>query len=115
MREQFDELNVKEMQGYIEDRTSVLNKVFNDHLIWEQSLREFGKDACHAATWVDHQGEKHVFAINQVYLKAHLKIVRSLMNDLIACGAEGKQALQGTLRADQHVAQEQTLIRSWFP
>jgi hypothetical protein len=97
MREQFDESDVEEMLGYIEDRDSLLNKVFTDHLIWEQSLEQFGRDASLAATRIDHEGQDHVVAINRAYLKAHLTIVRSLMNDLVACGAEGKRAVQSII------------------
>jgi hypothetical protein len=33
-------------------------------------------------------------AINRANLNAHLKIVRSLMNDLMACGPAGKRVVQ---------------------
>jgi hypothetical protein len=97
MRDQFDQPDVEDMPDYVADRAFLLNKVFTDHVIWEQSLAAFGKDTSLAATWVDHKGQEHIFAINRVYLKAHLKIVRSLMNDLIACGAEGKRAVQSII------------------
>ena len=94
MGDRFDEPDVDDIQDYIEDRASLLNKVFTDHVIWEQSLEAFGRDASLAATWIDHQGEEHVFAINRVYLDAHFKIVRSLLADLAACGPAGNVAIQ---------------------
>src|SRR5215218_10869480 len=102
MRNRFEEPDVEDIQNYIDDRASLLNKVFTDHVIWEQSLAAFGRDASLAATWVDHQGEEHVFAINRVYLDAHFKIVRSLLADLAACGPAGNIAIQSivALHAD---------------
>ena len=107
MRNQFDEPDVEDMQDYIENRASLLNKVFADHVIWEQSLEAFGRDASLAATWIDYKGEEHVFAINRVYLQAHLKIVRSLMNDLIACGTEGKKAVQSIISLQVSMFEEE--------
>jgi hypothetical protein len=97
MHGRFDEPDVEDMPDYIEDRASLLNKVFTDHVIWEQSLEAFGRDASLAATWVDHDGEEHVFAINRVYLDAHFKIVRTLLADLAACGPAGNVAIQSIL------------------
>ena len=56
MRNRFEEPDVEDIQNYIDDRASLLNKVFTDHVIWEQSLAAFGRDASLAATWIDHQG-----------------------------------------------------------
>ena len=102
MRNRFEEPDVEDIQNYIDDRASLLNKVFTDHVIWEQSLAAFGRDASLAATWVDHQGEEHVYAINRVYLDAHFRIVRSLLADLAACGPAGNVAIQSivALHAD---------------
>ena len=94
MSDRFDPQDGEDMPNYIADRASLLNKVFTDHVIWEQSLEAFGRDASLAATWIDHQGEEHVFAINRVYLDAHFKIVRSLLADLAACGPAGNIAIQ---------------------
>jgi hypothetical protein len=107
MRNQFDAPDVEDMPDYITDRASLLNKVFTDHVIWEQSLEAFGKDATLAATWVDHEGQNHVVAINRAYLKAHLTIVRSLMNDLIACGAEGKRVVQSIISLQVSMLEEE--------
>jgi hypothetical protein len=97
MADRFEQPDVEDMPDYIADRASLLNKVFTDHVIWEQSLEAFGRDASLAATWLDHQGEEHVFAINRVYLDAHFKIVRSLLADLAACGPAGSIAIQNIL------------------
>ena len=94
MADRFDQPDVADLHDYIEDRASLLNKVFTDHVIWEQSREAFGRDASLAATWIDHQGEEHVFAINWVYLDAHFKIVHSLLADLAACGPAGNIAIQ---------------------
>jgi len=107
MRNQYDEPDVEDVQSYIADRASLLNKVFTDSVIWQQSLQAFGRDASLAATWIDHDGEEHVFAINRVYLQAHLKIVRSLINDLIACGAEGKKAVQSIISLHVSMLEEE--------
>ena len=95
-----------DVQGFIEDRAHLLNKALVDHIVWRQSLEQFGRDASLAATWVDHEGQDHVVAINRAYLKAHLTIVRSLMNDLIACGAEGKRVVQGIISLQVSMLEE---------
>jgi hypothetical protein len=102
MADRFDLPDVEDVQDYIEDRASLLNKAFTDHVIWEQSLEAFGRDASLAATWIDHQGKDHVFAINRVFLNAHFKIVRSLLADLAACGPAGNVAIRSivALHAD---------------
>jgi hypothetical protein len=97
MHDRFDQPDIADMPDYIADRASLLNKVFTDHVIWEQSLEAFGRDASLAATWVDHEGEEHIFAIDRVYLDAHFKIVRSLLADLAACGPAGNVAIQSIL------------------
>ena len=96
-----------DLQGFIEDRAHVLNKVLVDHIVWRQSLEQFGRDASLAATWIDHEGQDQVVAINRAYLKAHLKIVRSLMNDLVGCGTEGKKALQSILALQVSMLEEE--------
>ena len=96
-----------DLQGFIEDRAHVLNKTLVDHIVWRQSLEQFGRDASLAATWIDHEGQDHVVAINRAYLKSHLKIVRSLMNDLVACGTEGKKALQSILALQVSMLEEE--------
>jgi hypothetical protein len=107
MRNQFDEPDVEDMQGYIEDRAHLLNKALVDHTVWCQSLEQFGRDASLAATWIDHEGQDHVVAINRAYLKAHLTIVRSLMNDLIACGPEGKRIVQSIISLQVSMLEEE--------
>jgi hypothetical protein len=105
--DRFEQLDDEDMLDYIADRASLLNKVFTDHLIWEQSLRAFGRDASLAATWVDYQGEEHVFAINRVYLDAHFTIVRSLLADLAACGPAGDLAIQSILALHADMLREE--------
>ena len=96
----------KDVQRFIEDRAHLLNKALVDHIVWRQSLEQFGRDASLAATWVDYEGQDHVVAINRAYLNSHLKIVRSLMNDLIACGTEGKRAVQSILALQVSMLEE---------
>lgn len=86
-----------DVQDFIDNRAYLLNKVLVDHIVWRQSLEQFGREASLAATWIDFEGQDHVFAINRPYLEAHLKIVRSLMNDLMACGSEGRKAMQSVV------------------
>ena len=102
-----DEPGEDDLQHFIHDRAHLLNKVLSDHTVWRQSLEQFGKDASLAATWVDHEGQDHVVAINRAYLKAHLTIVRSLMNDLIACGAEGKRVVQSIISLQVSMLEEE--------
>jgi len=107
MKDRFDEPHVGDIQRYIEDRAHLLNKALVDHSVWRQSLEQFGRDASLAATWVAHEGQDHVVAINRAYLKAHLKIVRSLMNDLVACGAEGKRIVQSIISLQVSMLEEE--------
>jgi hypothetical protein len=76
--------------AYRENRATLLNKVMLDHLLWVQSLDQFGKDSSLAATWIDGDGQDHVTAINNAFLTAHLRILRSIMHDLATCGPEGQ-------------------------
>ena len=96
----------EDVQRFFEDRTHLLNKSLVDHIVWRQSLEQFGRDASLAATWIDHEGQDHVVAINRAYLQSHLKIVRSLMNDLIGCGSEGKRAVQSILALQVSMLEE---------
>jgi hypothetical protein len=84
-------------QAYIVDRAQLLNRVFTDQVLWEQSLATFAEGATLSATWVDGCGEAHVFPIDRAFLDAHYKIVRSLLLDLKACGAEGQRAIQAVV------------------
>jgi len=95
-----------DVSDFIENRAYLLNKVLVDHVVWRQSLEQFGREASLAATWIDFEGQDHVFAINRAYLKSHLKIVRSLMKDLLACGAEGKQVVRGIVALQASMLEE---------
>jgi len=106
MWDRFDEPDV-ETQDFIQDRAHLLNKALVDHSVWRQSLEQFGRDASLAATWVDHEGQAHVMAINRAYLKAHLTIIRSLMNDLIACGPDGKRVVQSIISLQVSMLEEE--------
>jgi hypothetical protein len=101
------ELGEDDVRDFIQNRAHLLNKALVDHTVWRQSLEQFGRDASLAATWIDHEGQDHVVAINRAYLEAHLKIVRSLMNDLIACGAEGKQIVQSIISLQVRMLEEE--------
>jgi hypothetical protein len=105
--DRFDEPDVEKMPDYIRDRAHLLNKALVDHMVWRQSLEQFGRDASLTATWIDHEGQDHVVAINRAYLNAHLQIVRSLINDLIACGAEGKRAVQSIISLHVSMLEEE--------
>src|SRR5215212_8720447 len=96
-----------DVRDFIQNRAHLLNKALVDHTVWRQSLEQFGRDASLAATWVDHEGHDHVVAIKRAYLKAHLTIVRSLMNDLIACGAEGKRVVQSIISLQVSMLEEE--------
>jgi hypothetical protein len=96
-----------DVRDFIQNRAHLLNKALVDHTVWRQSIEQFGRDASLAATWVDHEGQDHVVAINRAYLKAHLTIVRSLMNDLIACGPEGKKIVQSIISLQVSMLEEE--------
>ena len=96
-----------DVRDFIQNRADLLNKALVDHIVWRQSLEQFGHDASLAATSIDHQGQDHVAAINSIYLQSHLKIVRSLMNDLVACGTEGKKAVQSILALQINMLEEE--------
>jgi hypothetical protein len=90
---------------YIVDRAQLLNRVFTDQVLWEQSLAAFAEDGRLSATWIDGCGETQVVAIDRAFLDAHARIVRSLWLDLQACGAEGERAIQAV------VALQLTMLR----
>src|SRR5215212_8968253 len=96
-----------DVRDFIQNRAHLLNKALVDHSVWRQSLEQFGRDASLAATWVDHEGQAHVMAINRAYLKAHLTIIRSLMNDLIACGPDGKRVVQSIISLQVSMLEEE--------
>lgn len=95
-------------QAYILDRAQLLNRVFTDQVLWEQSLAAFAEDASLSATWVDGCGATHVFPIDRAFLDAHYKIVRSLLLDLKACGAEGQRAIQAVLALQLSMLREES-------
>ena len=76
----------RDRAAYRVNRADLLHKLLLDHVLWVQALERFGTDASLAATWVDRDGQEQVTAINQVFLIAHLRILRSAMHDLAACG-----------------------------
>ena len=101
------ELGEDDVRDFIQNRAHLLNKALVDHTVWRQSLEQFGRNASLAATWIDHEGQDHVAAINRAYLQAHLTIVRSLMNDLIACGPDGKRVVQSIISLQVSMLEEE--------
>ena len=93
--------------AYVVDRAQLLNRVFTDQVLWEQSLAAFAEDASLSATWVDGCGETHVFAIDRAFLDAHARIVRSLWLDLQACGAEGQRAIEAVVALQLSMLREE--------
>jgi hypothetical protein len=79
-----------DLAAYRENRAALLNKIMLDHLVWVQSLTQFGAGPGLEATWIDGDGQDHVTAINQEFIDAHLRILRSVMHDLEKCGPEGQ-------------------------
>lgn len=80
--------------AYRVNRAQLLTKLLLDYLLWAQALAPFAQDASLAATWVDHAGQVQVTAINQAFLAAQLRILRSVMHDLAKCGPEGQRLIQ---------------------
>jgi hypothetical protein len=80
--------------AYRANRAELLNKLLLDHVLWVRSLDRFGTDASLAATWVDRDGQDQVTALDQAFLAAHLRILRSVMHDLARCGPEGQHLIQ---------------------
>ena len=77
-------------RAYIVDRAHLLNRVFTDQVLWEQSLAAFAEDASLSATWVDGCGETQVVPIDRAFLDAHAKVVRSLLLDANGNIANGR-------------------------
>lgn len=94
--------------AYIVDRAQLLNRVFTDQVLWEQSLAAFAEDASLSATWVDGYGETHVVAIDRAFLDAHARVVRSLWLDLQACGVEGQRAIEAVVALQLSMLREET-------
>ena len=80
--------------AYRANRAELLNKLLFDYLVWAQALTPFAGDTSLAATCVDRDGQPQVTAINQAFLAAHLRILRSVMHDLAQCGPEGRFLFQ---------------------
>jgi hypothetical protein len=97
----------RDERDYIVDRAQLLNRVFKDQVLWEQSLAVFAEAASLSATWVDGCGETHVVPINRAFLDAHGKIVRSLLLDLKACGAAGERAIQAVMALQLSMLREE--------
>ena len=89
----------RDRAAYRVNRADLLHKLLLDHVLWVQALERFGTDASLAATWVDRDRQEQVTAINQAFLAAHLRILRSVMHDLATCGPEGQRLIQ-TIVAD---------------
>lgn len=82
---------------YLVNRAWLLNKVLLDHLVWDVSLAQFGRDAGMPVTWVDESGLQQTTIITRTFLNAHTRIVRSLIADLSEYGAEGYAVLRNLL------------------
>jgi hypothetical protein len=95
-----------EKDWLLQNRTSVLHKLVTDHMIWVQSLAQFDKDVSLAATWVDSAGDEQVTAINRAFLQVHMRILRSVMRDLIDCGPEGVSLLHHVFVGQMSLRQE---------
>ena len=85
----------------------MLNEALADHAVCCQSLEQLGRDASLAATWADHEGQGRVVAVHRAFLQAHLQIVSSLMNDLVACGADGKRVVQSVISLQVSILEEE--------
>ncbi len=81
--------------AYLANRIAFLANALMDHTAWKRALDAAGGDASLAVSWVDGDGRRHVAAVDRAFLRTHLKIVRSLMSDLAACGHVGDLALRG--------------------
>jgi hypothetical protein len=84
-----------EWDPYVANRVAFLAKALRDHTAWKRALDGAGEDAALAVAWVDGDGRRDVVAVDGAYLWTHLKVVRSLMADLAACGAIGTITLRG--------------------
>lgn len=84
----------RDRTAYHVNRADLLHKLLLDHVLWVQALEQFGTDASLAVTWVDRDGQEQVMAINQAFLAAHLRILRSVMHDRAKCGPAGQRLIQ---------------------
>jgi hypothetical protein len=96
----------EEVRAYIADRAHLLNRLCTDHVLWRQSLESCGRNASLAATWVDADGQEHTVAINGPFLDAHRHIIRSVMRDLLLCGAAGRDAVHSVFALQASMMKE---------
>jgi hypothetical protein len=80
---------------YVANRVAFLAKALMDHSTWGRSLDAAGEGAALAVSWVDGDGRRHTTVVDRAFLDAHLRVLRSLMGDLSACGEVGALALRG--------------------
>jgi hypothetical protein len=86
--------DVNDMHDYIQHRSRILKKAYDDHVRWETELKATRGDVGVAAVWFDQDGERHVDIINEAYMATHWKMIRSLILDLADCGPEGQDAVR---------------------
>ncbi len=81
--------------AYLAGRVALLAKALSDHTAWKRALDGADGAGSLAVAWADGDGRRHVAAVDRAYLRAHLTVVRSLTDDLIACGEAGERAVRG--------------------
>lgn len=107
-RSDADDRRGEPLKAYVVYRAALLDKLCADHALWVTSLHTFERDASLAATWVNGAGEEQTVAINWAYLAAHRGIIRGVMDDLLACGSLGIQAVNDVFRRQVAVLEEGT-------
>lgn len=86
--------DVWDLTAYIENRQRILQKLYDDHRRWETSLNAASVSSGVSITWFNHEGERHVMAINGSFMSVHWKVIRSLILDLAECGPDGQEVLR---------------------
>jgi hypothetical protein len=86
--------DVQDLPAYIENRHRILQKLYDDHRRWENSLNAASVSSGVSVTWFNHEGERRMMVINGSYMSVHWKIIRSLILDLAECGPAGQDVLR---------------------
>jgi len=85
--------DVNNSQDYIENRAMILDRMYKDHLAWDEALAKTGQTGIFRS-WTDEDGTKRTTVIDRPYLETHWRIIRSLIMDLADCGSEGQKVLR---------------------
>jgi hypothetical protein len=77
-------------------RARQLHEAMLDHVIWQRLLRQAGSHGAHAVVWRDERWQPQVVRrIDDAFLAAHERILRTLQDELILAGGDPLAPLDG--------------------